>query len=134
LKIGFLQEVFMAVRAMSFVVAILLPLSAAQAEPQPDLPLPADVEIVVDTYDGATKTFAVFSKRFPCEGYSYVTPEALVAGVGAINAMQLRKDPKSVSGKEFETTAELSTVSGDDIEKNHAAQSEQSALDKICSN
>ncbi|MFO1101422.1 MAG: hypothetical protein U1E20_00795 [Methylocystis sp.] len=91
------------------------------------------VEVVVDTYDQKTRTFAVYSARFPCEGHSYVLPEALQAAFSSVNLVQLKRDPKSMIGKQFVTTAELKTITDPDVTKNHDAQYETSALRKICS-
>lgn len=118
-------------RAIALLVAAVAIPAVALAQ-DADLPLPAGAKIVVDTYDGTTKTFAVFSARFPCEGYSFVTPESLTAAVPDLNLNQVKRDPKALAGKEYTTSNELQTISSGDIEKNHEGQSETSALNKVC--
>ena len=84
----------------------------------------------MDTYDSRTKTFAVFASEFPCEGYSYVTVDALA--LAAVDVNKLRRDPKNATGKQFDTTTELATVTDGKIKTNHSAQSSD-ALKKLCS-
>lgn len=117
-------------KSLSFLIWTSLFCSTAFAQYQADLPLPKGARIVVDTYDSETKTFAVFSSKFPCEGYSYVTFDALAKAAGDVN--DVRSDPKKATGKEFDTTAELATVVDGKIKTNHGAQLSGS-LKKLCS-
>ena len=114
------------------IVACFLVKASAAAQYQADFSLPMGTKIVVDTYDEKTKTFSVFSVRFPCEGYVYVKTEALAAAVSGISLDHIHNNAKSFSGKEFETTAELRTIADEEVLKNHESQSEASVLDKLC--
>lgn len=120
-------------RLISSIICLIVLSTPVLAQYKPDLPLSKGVEIVVDTYDLKTRTFAVYSARFPCEGLSYIVPEALRAALPSVDLVQLKRDPKSMVGRQFVTAAELKTIMDPDVTKNHDAQYKTSALSKICS-
>ena len=93
------------------IITIACGLAACSSpEEQADLPIAAGVDIVIDGYAKDSARYAVYASRFPGEGCSYVTPEALSAAVKSIELNSIRSNPLELLGKNFETTAELKTV------------------------
>jgi len=110
-------------RLLQFALASLIAVwtaSLTQAEElSAGLPLSANTLIEIRSFDRDTETFCVFSVKFPGEGDSFVTVQALTKAVPKLSPDEILDNPDALIGKQFSTVNELATVEGEALEDGH---------------
>ena len=107
-------------RIVSAIAIVLCTATLSQAEELKEgLSLATNALIEIRSFDRDTETFCVFSVKFPGEGDSFVTVQALADAVKSMSPDEILENPSGLVGKQFETTKELATVEGEAIEAGH---------------
>jgi hypothetical protein len=83
------------------------------------LALKAGILIEIRSFDRDTETFCFFSVKFPGEGDSFATVQALADAVGTLPPDKILENPDALVGKQFKTSKELATVEGETLEDGH---------------
>jgi hypothetical protein len=83
------------------------------------LAISANTLIEIRSFDRDTETFCLFSVKFPGEGDSFVTVQALSEAVKSLTPNTILDNPGALVGKRFETAEELATVEGGKVEAGH---------------